>query len=189
MFSSGKKFPYVRYRTDDAQRRAYPRVINSKSETGELMKTTQIFAATAIVATAFLSGCASAPRQETYSAYPASSAPSYSTYYGVVDSIQVTRASETSGVGAGAVVGGLVGGLLGNQVGHGSGKAAATAAGVVGGAVVGNQVEKSNQSPQDMYQISIRLDNGGYQTIVQDNVGDLRVGTRARIENGRAYRY
>lgn len=152
------------------------------------MKTTHILTATAIAATAFLSGCASAPRQPTYSEYQAPS-PSYSTYYGVVDSIQVTRVANTSGVGAGAVVGGLVGGLLGNQVGHGSGKAAATAAGVIGGAVVGNQVEQNNQGTRDMYQISIRLDNGSYQTIVQESVGDLRIGARARIENGRVYRY
>jgi outer membrane lipoprotein SlyB len=35
----------------------------------------------------------------------------------------------------------------------------------------------------------VRLDNGDYQTIVQDDVNDLRVGTRVRVVDGRAYRY
>ena len=102
----------------------------------------------------------------------------------------MTPGSNSGSSGAGAVIGGVVGGLLGNQVGGGNGKTAATVAGVVGGAVVGNQIEKTNKTQaRDMYQISVRLDNGAYQTVVQDSASDLRVGNRARIENGRVYRY
>jgi outer membrane lipoprotein SlyB len=100
------------------------------------------------------------------------------------------NAGNTGGIGAGAVVGGLVGGLLGNQVGGGRGKTAATVAGVVGGAVVGNQVEQRNAAPaRQMYQVGVRLDNGAYQTIMQDSVADLRVGSRVRIQNERVYLY
>lgn len=38
------------------------------------------------------------------------------------------------------------------------------------------------------YQISVRLENGSYQTIQQDSLVDLQVGNRVRIENGRVYR-
>jgi outer membrane lipoprotein SlyB len=108
----------------------------------------------------------------------------------VVDSIQVVQQNTgNSGIGAGAVVGGVVGGVLGNQVGGGSGRSLATAAGVVGGALVGNQIQKNNQQTRDVYQIGIRLDNGAYQTMTLDAVGDLRVGNRVRIENNRVFRY
>jgi outer membrane lipoprotein SlyB len=101
----------------------------------------------------------------------------------------VNTSDQSSGISPGAVVGGVVGGVLGNQVGSGRGRTAATAAGAVGGAVVGNQIEKANRQPTAMYQVGVRLDNGSYQTVVQDSVADLSVGNRVRIENGRAYRY
>lgn len=154
------------------------------------MKTKLTMTSVVIAAAMFIGGCASDPYQpmgsQTYPAAP----PSYATHYGVIDSIQVTRTQNNEGSGVGAVLGGVVGGILGNQVGAGSGKAAATAAGVVGGAMVGNQIEKNNKSQgRDMYQIGIRLDNGGYQTIVQDSIVDLQVGSRAHVQNGRVYRY
>lgn len=123
--------------------------------------------------------------------YPASS-PSYAYSYGTVDSIQVVQGQgapvANNGIGLGTVVGGVVGGLLGNQVGSGSGRKAATVAGVVGGAVVGNQMEQRNGHARDAYQVGVRMDNGSYRTVVQDNVADLYVGGRVRIENDRAYR-
>jgi uncharacterized protein YcfJ len=101
----------------------------------------------------------------------------------------VQQNSGRSGIGAGAVVGGVVGGLVGNQIGGGSGRTAATAVGVVGGALIGNQIQNNNQQVRDVYQVGIRLDSGAYQTMTLDDVGDLRVGNRVRIENGRVYRY
>jgi len=100
-----------------------------------------------------------------------------------------TASTSSGGIGAGTVVGGVVGGLLGNQVGSGTGRTAATAAGAVGGAVAGHEVDKRRQQPASMYQVGVRLDNGSYQTVMQDSVADLSVGNRVRIENGRAYRY
>jgi outer membrane lipoprotein SlyB len=78
--------------------------------------------------------------------------------------------------------------LLGNRVGGGSGRKVATVAGVVGGAMMGHQMERNAQM-RDVYQIGIRLDDGSYQTLSQDSVADLQVGSRVRLENGRAYRY
>ncbi len=149
------------------------------------MKPTRTLATLAIVTSALLSGCATYAPQQTN--YPSQSQSNYAGY-GTVDSIQLTRVTPNSG-GAGAVVGGLAGALLGNQVGSGSGRTVATVAGAVGGAMVGNSVQNSRAQQRDAYQISVRLDNGDYQTIVQDDVNDLRVGTRVRVVDGRAYRY
>ena len=151
------------------------------------MKPSPTLTAIAVATSLLIAGCATyAPQQTTY---PSSSqSQSQSEGYGVVDSIQVTRVNPVSG-GAGAVVGGLLGALVANQVGSGRGRTAATVAGAAGGAYVGNEVEKNRAQGHDAYQIGIRLDNGTYRTIVQDDVNDLRVGNRVRLIDGRAYRY
>lgn len=107
---------------------------------------------------------------------------------GRVESVHPVQ-SQASPSGVGVVGGAVVGGLLGNQVGGGTGRGLATAAGVVGGAVVGNQVEQRSHQGGTAYQIGVRLDNGGYQTYTQESVGDLNIGNRVRIDNGRVYRY
>ncbi|MFZ6734131.1 glycine zipper 2TM domain-containing protein [Undibacterium sp. Ji42W] len=148
----------------------------------------QTAVAVTIAASALLSACGSSSPSMT-TGYPATQV-SYNTY-GVIESIEVVQVSnESKGPGAGAVVGGIVGGILGNQVGGGLGNAAATAAGVVGGAIVGNNIEKNNRSQQvrEAYQISVRLDNGVYQTILQDNIVDLRVGNRVYVKDNHVFR-
>ncbi len=153
------------------------------------MKKNLSVVAIVVATTAFLAGCAN-PAEQRVSApsYPASY-PTSTSYYGVVDSIQLLPADRTSsGPGVGAIVGGVVGGLLGNQVGGGTGKGIATVAGVVGGAVVGNQIEQKNRvQASDSYQISVRLNNGNYQTFQRDSIADLHPGSRVRIDNGLLY--
>lgn len=137
-------------------------------------------------AAAMLGGCASStqPAAVTYS--PASSPMAAS--YGTIDSIQVVRVGGATS-GAGAVTGGLVGALLGNQVGSGSGRTAATVAGAVGGALVGNKVENDRNQPHDTYQISVRMDNGDYRVLQQDDIAGMQVGARVRLVDGHLYRY
>jgi outer membrane lipoprotein SlyB len=151
------------------------------------MKPHYIIGALMLIAITVLAGCA-APRQTSTPYY--SSAPSSSRFhngYGVIESIQVAP-QEPGSSGTGAVVGGLIGGLLGNQIGSGGGKSAATVVGAVGGAVVGNSVEKNrNQQEQSRYQIRVRLDNGDTTEVLQDNINDLRVGSRVRIHDGHVY--
>ncbi len=89
--------------------------------------------------------------------------------------------------GAGAVLGGIAGGVLGHQVGSGRGNTAATIAGAVGGAAVGNHIEKGH-SDRDTYRITVRYRDGREDTFDQDDIGDLHVGDRVRVEDGRAYR-
>jgi len=154
------------------------------------MKSTSTLAATIIASAALLTGCASNSSQPYDNGNNTSYNSSSNMGYGTIDSIQVTRASGQT-KGAGAVIGGVVGALVGNQVGSGSGRTAATVAGAVGGAAIGNSVESNRaaNNGQDMYQISVRLDNGDYRTVVQDSVYDLRVGNRVRVVEGRVYRY
>ena len=154
-------------------------------------------AALTIIGAALLTGCAStAPQPGGPGYYPAQSNdyyPSQSTRpeaasYGTIDSIQLTRSAPGT-TGTGVVAGGVVGALLGNQIGSGSGRTAATVAGAVGGAMLGNQIEKSRTQTYDTYQVGVRLENGDFRTITQDNVQDLRVGTRGRVIDGHVYRY
>ena len=151
------------------------------------MRMRQIIIATMFTVAALMSACANTGYQN------ASSPSSYSgTMYGVIESIEMAPGESGgiagSGIGAGTVIGGVVGGVLGHQVGAGTGKDIATAAGVVGGAVVGHEIEKRNQQQQNVYRIQVRLDHGGYQTMTQQSLNDLRVGDRVRIENGNLYR-
>jgi len=147
----------------------------------------RIAAGSALLASLLLTACASPePRQIAAQEYPAANQP-YAIAYGVIDSIQAERQKGESS-GAGAAVGGIVGGVLGNQVGGGVGRTAATVAGAVGGAVAGNQIERSRKT-KDVYQIGVRLDNGRYEVVTQNNVSDLRIGDRVQVENGYVHRY
>lgn len=154
------------------------------------MKTRQPTIA-AVIATAILAaGCASTPLPpDNARNYPAASQRDYSSY-GMVESIDTVNAQSGAGsIGIGTVGGAVVGGLLGNQVGGGTGRKAATVAGAVGGALAGNQVDKHRNTAPPMYDIRVRLNDGSYQTVRQESLGDIRVGNRVRIENGRAMRY
>lgn len=145
------------------------------------MKTPKMVITVFLAVATLMSGCAN-------TGYSSSS--SYSV--GVIDAIEKTSGSGDgiggSDIGVGSVIGGVVGGVLGHQVGSGTGQDVATVAGAVGGAVAGHQIEKSRKQ-QDAYRIRVRIDNGGYQTVTQQSISDLRVGDRVRIENDRVSRY
>jgi outer membrane lipoprotein SlyB len=154
--------------------------------------------------TILLGGCASDPFS-TRSDYPNNNYPSNTSYpdnrnhsntisYGVIDSIETVNSNNTSSnssIGVGTVLGGVVGGVGGNQVGSGNGRTAATAVGAVGGAIIGHEIEKSrnNQPTSYNYRVGVRLDNGGYDNVMQNTIGNLRVGDRVRIENSTVTRY
>jgi len=114
---------------------------------------------------------------------------SYSTY-GIVQSIELVRQERAgSTIGLGTIAGGVVGGIVGNQIGSGKGNTAATVVGVAGGAYVGHELEKRNQQQVDAYRVTILMDNGSNQTLMQDTNDNIRVGDRVRIDNGVARRY
>lgn len=124
------------------------------------------------------------PNASTYQA------PTGSVFVGRVESIEpVTTQQGSSGL-LGTVVGGAAGGLLGHQIGGGSGQTVATIGGAVVGAVAGNQIEKrAGSSSLTVYRVNVRLDDGRVATVTQSNVGNLRVGDRARVANDMATPY
>ena len=95
--------------------------------------------------------------------------------YGVVQSITYGGNRDNH---SGAVIGAVVGGLLGNTVGNGDGRTAATIGGAVIGGVVGNQVDKNRS---DAYTLGIRLENGQFINVKQNDRVDLRVGQRVEV--------
>jgi outer membrane lipoprotein SlyB len=140
------------------------------------------------------------PQSSAGTAYPQQYSNAGGDYsgYGVVQSIEIVHQSNAgssgiggSGIGIGTIAGAVVGGVLGNQVGSGRGNTAATVVGAAGGAYVGHEIDKRQQQPAtaDSYRISVRMDNGSYQTLTQSTVADLRVGDRVQVDNGFARRY
>lgn len=143
----------------------------------------------ALAAVLALGACADMNTSNSPGTYsqPTNSSGYYSEY-GVVQSIDLVRQTGT-GIGAGAIVGAVVGGILGNQVGAGDGKTAATVIGAAGGAYAGNELGKRSQPQTDAYKLTIRMNDGSYQTLTQTSLADIRVGDRVKIENGIARRY
>jgi outer membrane lipoprotein SlyB len=147
----------------------------------------------AVIAALTLAACANTG-STPYPSNPnvASRGSAYSDY-GVVQSIELVAQENSgiagSGIGLGTVAGAVVGGVLGHQVGSGRGNTAATVAGTAGGAYVGHELEKRQQQKSDAYRITVRMDDGSYQTLTQDSNHGFRVGDRVRFENGTLQRY
>ncbi len=99
--------------------------------------------------------------------------------------VEAVNPIEVQGAGGylGMIVGGVAGGLLGSQVGSGRGTTAAQIAGAVGGAVAGREVEKRVKRTQH-FEVVVRLENGGTQTVSYETPPNVRVGDRVRVENG-----
>jgi outer membrane lipoprotein SlyB len=141
------------------------------------------FISTAIfAATVLLSGCADYGSPQNQSQSYASPGT------GVVDRIEVINKGDSNNV-AGTVIGGIIGGLIGHQIGGGSGQTVATIAGAAGGAVAGHEVQRRSRGANETFRVTVRMDNGAYQSIVQDNITDLQSGDRVRVQDGRIYRY
>jgi outer membrane lipoprotein SlyB len=102
---------------------------------------------------------------------------------GVIESIHPVEVRGEGGI-VGKVAGGLVGALLGSQIGAGRGKTAAEIAGAVGGVAVGNEIDKRNNPGSTHFEVLVRLDGGGTQTVAYAADPQMRVGTRVRVDNG-----
>ncbi len=120
--------------------------------------------------------------------YPAQGYPSQGAYVGTVERIEIVNREASNNI-AGTVIGGIVGGIIGHQVGRGTGRSVATIAGAAGGAYAGNQIEQRRRAPHESFRITVRMDNGTYQTVTQDNVIDLQTGDRVRVEGNNVLRY
>ena len=105
---------------------------------------------------------------------------------GTVESVREI-AQPGEGPGLGAIAGGVLGGVIGNQFGGGSGKKILTVAGAAGGAYAGHQVEKSARSTQ-VWNVSIRMDDGSDRTIALGSAPALAVGDKVRLEGNNIIR-
>jgi len=133
-----------------------------------------------------LSGCAV---DQPFSDSSAQSHPGQSqiSQTGYVERIEVVRKGAANNV-AGTIIGGIVGGLIGSQIGGGRGQTAATIAGVAGGAVAGNVIEGRRRTDNEAFRVSVRLDDGSYRTLMQEDLHDLRTGDRVRVQGNEVYR-
>lgn len=158
------------------------------------MKTISTFGITFAAAAVLLAGCADQPTYQSQSpqspsqGYPSQGYPSQNSYVGTVDKMELLSKKDPNNI-AGTVIGGIVGGLIGHQVGGGTGQTVATIAGAAGGAYAGNQIEQRRRSPQETFRVTVRMDNGTYQTVTEDNITDLRTGDRVRVDGGNISRY
>ena len=89
---------------------------------------------------------------------------------------------------AGAVLGAVVGGVLGNTVGKGDGRKAATVGGAVAGGAIGHEIGQGEAGEQRVWRIEVRLDDGRYATVTQDDPPDVRVGDYVEVRNNHVYR-
>ena len=101
---------------------------------------------------------------------------------GVVEAVNAVQQKGEGGV-VGMVGGGVAGALVGSQIGHGGGKTVAEVAGAAGGAFLGNEIQKKVTSTTH-YNVVVRLENGGTQTVSYPTQPAFSVGSRVRVENG-----
>ncbi len=142
-----------------------------------------------MIAAAVSVGCAGPERQPYYGSQPQGYQPPPGNYrIGIVEKIEVIRKDDSGNV-AGTVIGGIVGGIIGHQIGQGRGQTAATIAGAAGGAVAGHEIEGRSRRTNESFRVTVRFDNGDYQTLTRDDITDLRTGDRVRVEGGRISRY
>lgn len=155
------------------------------------MSTPHFFKSSAVLAAALTLGACADMGTQTSAGNPPQQDSSNQAYpsYGVVQSIDLVRLDSSSPLGVGTIAGAVVGGILGNQVGGGSGNTAATVLGAAGGAYAGHQLEKRNQQTTDAFKLTIRMNDGSYQSLTQTSNADIRVGDRVQIANGVARRY
>lgn len=136
-----------------------------------------------------LAACGSGPSYNDGGYYANNGASNNYVEYGRVVGIETIAGGDGHTSGAGAVLGGVVGGVLGHQIGSGRGNTAATIGGAVAGAAVGNEVERRRDERGSAYRVDVRLDNGALRSSTMEYIGDLRVGDRVRIDDGRVSRY
>jgi outer membrane lipoprotein SlyB len=126
--------------------------------------------------------------------YGATPADSQYSGYGVVQSIERVQQTNDgiagSGIGLGTVAGAVVGGIAGSQVGSGRGSTVATLIGTGGGAYLGHELEnRYGRQNEEVYRITVRMENGTQQTLIQGTDVSFRVGDRVWVANGLAQHY
>jgi outer membrane lipoprotein SlyB len=103
---------------------------------------------------------------------------------GTVESVREVSVPSDGRSGVGAIGGGIAGAVLGNQVGHGMGRNIATVLGAGVGAFAGKEIEKQVNTKK-RWDITVRMDNGNYQTVSSNTEPFWHAGDRVRLVDGR----
>ena len=143
-------------------------------------------AATALLASLALAGCATTSPGYGNSGYNSGYSNPSCYDCGTVQSIEnVGRTPNATG----AVLGGIVGAVatreaVENHTDSSAKANRAAVAGAVAGALVGNAIQNHAGTG---YNIVVRTDDGRTITAMQDDLGAIRVGSYVEVRNGRAY--
>jgi outer membrane lipoprotein SlyB len=103
---------------------------------------------------------------------------------GTVESVKELTTPGDGRSGVGAIGGGIAGAVLGNQFGHGTGKKVMTVLGAAGGALAGKEIEKQANAKKH-WEVTVRLDDGSYQTLSSPTQPYWHAGDRVRFLDGR----
>lgn len=147
----------------------------------------RLLGAAMLTATLALAGCASTG-PGYYGGGPATNSSAACYDCGTVTRIETGVGSRAPNA-TGAVVGGLVGAVAAREIAKNrtdsEGRTnSATAVGAIGGAVVGNAIQNRVGTG---YNIFVRMQDGREAVAMQDDLGNIRVGSYVRVSNGRAY--
>lgn len=142
---------------------------------------TRLTIASALAATAVITGCASTSSGSVYSGGQVGQEQTIR--MGVVESVrQVSIEGSKSGVGT--IAGGAIGGVAGSNIGGGNrGSAVGTILGAVAGGIAGNAIEQGTTKKQGL-EITVKLDNGELRAVTQEADETFRPGERVRLLSG-----
>ncbi len=165
-----------------------------KAKTGK-----QVVATLSVTAVLLLAGCVTAPYGNGYhQGYGYQQAPPPAGYdsrsvrcqnCGVVQEVQQVyiRGGNRNGGTLGAVIGAIAGGVLGSTIGKGDGRTATTVVGAVAGGAVGNQIGKRSDGDTAAWRIVVRLDDGRYATVTQQDNPGFRRGDYVQLRDQQLY--
>lgn len=131
-------------------------------------------------------GCASTAPSGYYGNHASSGSACYDC--GSVTRIETGVGSRTPNA-TGAIIGGVLGAAAGREIAKdrtdSKGRQnTATVAGAAAGAAIGNAIQNHAGTGYNIY---VRMNDGREVVAMQDDLGNIRVGSYVRVVNGRAY--
>lgn len=147
-----------------------------------------IGSAVAGLALATTLGCATSPANSGYYGAPTASSARACYDCGTVTRIETGVGSRAPNA-TGAVIGGVIGAVAAREIAKdrtdSEGRQnTATVAGAAAGAAVGNAIQNRAGTGYNIY---VRMQDGRETVAMQDDLGNIRVGSYVRVVNGRAY--
>lgn len=160
---------------------------------------TVIFAATTVLASLALAGCATSPGYGNSGGYsgggynaPQQGGGNGGCYdCGTVTRIETAARGQAVPNATGAVLGGIVGAAAGHEISDHTGGSKgnqniAAVVGAVGGALAGNAVQ-NNQQAKSTYYVYVRFNDGRTTVVQQNDLAGLREGSSVEVRGNQAY--